>query len=94
MTILIPAVLSTKQCHDYVGGSRVWEELLAAHSDILKPIRTVPRGDAFWRRETVDNVLRLAEASASLIYRPPADDKPPTVLRRQGRRFKPGPLPV
>ncbi len=85
MLILIPAVLTTKQCHDYVGGSRLWEELLHAHSTILKPVRTVPRGDSFWRRETVDNALRLAESSGSLLA--PSDGKLP-ILTRQARRFK------
>jgi len=87
MLLLIPAVLTTKQCHDYVGGSRLWEELISAHSDILKPVRTVPRGDSFWRRETVDTALRLAEATGSLL----AGVREPILptLTRQGRRFKP-----
>jgi len=87
MTILIPAILSTKQCHDYVGGRLFWEELLAAHSDQLRPTRTVPRGDAFWRRESIDQVLRLAEASGSLLAIPRDVEQPP-ILRRAGRRFK------
>lgn len=87
MIFIIPAVLSTKQCHDYVGGSALWAELLAAHSDILKPIRTLPRGDSFWRRETVDGALRVAEATGSLIA-PTAPSRIP-ILKRQGRRFKP-----
>jgi hypothetical protein len=93
MIFLVPAVLTTKQCHDYVGGSRVWDELLAAHSDILKPFRTTPRGDSFWRRETVDTSLRVAEKANSLIHQPPHDHQP-AVLIRQGRRFKPGHLPA
>lgn len=86
MVLIIPAVLSTKQCHDYVGGSRLWNELLAAHPDLLRPIRTVPRGDSFWRRETVDSVLRVAEAKGSLIA--PAHSPTMPILKRQGRRFK------
>jgi hypothetical protein len=86
MTIIIPAVFSTKQCHDYVGGSRIWNELLAAHSDVLRPIRTVPRGDSHWRRETVDHALRLAEVTGSLLA--PADPSRLPILKRQGRRFK------
>ena len=87
MLILIPAVLSTKQCHDYVGGRLIWEELLASHPEHLRPIRTVPRGDAFYRRETVDHALRLAEVTGSLL----AGGREPKlpVLTRQGRRFKP-----
>ena len=87
MTILIPAVLSTKQCHDYVGGSRIWQELIAAHPSELKPLRTLPRGDSFYRRETVDQALRLAEAQGTLISH---EENPETlpILKRHGRRFK------
>lgn len=85
MTILIPAVLSTKQCHDYVGGSRIWEELIDKHGDQIKPLRRLPRGDSFYRRESVDHVLRLAESSGSMLV--PIEDNPP-ILKRQGRRFK------
>ena len=85
MTILlIPAVLSTKQCHDYVGGSLVWQELLAAHGDILKPLRTVARGDSYWQRETVDGALRVAQAMGTLLY---VHTHPP-VLTKTNRRFK------
>ena len=86
MTILIPAVLSTKACHDYVGGSRIWDELIAAHGDILVPFRTVPRGDSFWHRQTVDSALCLAQATRTLIAEPTGT---PPILTRQGRRFKP-----
>ena len=30
MITLIPAVLSTKQGHDYVGGSRIWNEAMVS----------------------------------------------------------------
>lgn len=86
MTILIPAILTTKQCHDYVGGRLFWEELLAAHSDMLQPTRTLPRGDSFWRRESVDDVLRLAEARGTL--RSSSEPERPPILTRQGRRYK------
>ena len=86
MTILIPAVLSTKQCHDYVGGRNCWEELIQAHGDQIKPTRTVPRGDSFWLRESVDFILKLAEETGSLIS-PRADGISP-ILKRAGRRFK------
>jgi hypothetical protein len=85
MTIIIPAVLSTKQCHDYVGGSRIWEELQEKHGSELKPIRRLPRGDSFYRRETVDHVLRAAEATGSLLH--PVEERP-ILLERQGRRYK------
>jgi hypothetical protein len=83
MTILIPAVLSTKQCHDYVGGSRIWEELTTKHE--IKPLRTLPRGDSFFRRETVDHALRLAEAAGSLLQQ---GEEKSLILKRRGRRFK------
>lgn len=88
MTILIPAILSTKQCHDYVGGPRIWEELMATHGDVIKPLRTLPRGDSWYRRETIDKVLLLAEASGSLIQ---DGERRPLILPRQGRRFKANP---
>jgi len=88
MTILIPAILSTKQCHDYVGGRLCWEDLLRAHGEHIKPFRTLPRGDAFWRRESVDHILRLAENSGSLRHAPASEPVSP-VLKRNGRRFKP-----
>ena len=87
MIFLIPAVLTTKQCHDYVGGSRLWEELITAHGDILRPVRTVPRGDSFWRRESVDGALRIAESAGSLISA--TGDTQPPILTKQARRFKP-----
>lgn len=86
MTILIPAVLSTKQCHDYVGGSRIWEELQRHHGDKIKPLRTLPRGDSHYLRQTVDNALMLAEASGSLVHTENPDDLP--VLKKSGRRFR------
>lgn len=88
--ILMPAVLSTKQCFDYCGGQPLFKELLAKHGDILKPTRTTERGDSFYRRESVDAALRIAEAQGSLLAQP--DDQPAPVLEKQGRRFKPGQL--
>jgi len=84
MTIILSAVLSTKQCHDYVGGSRIWQELLNAHGDILRPFRTVPRGDAFWHRETVDGALRVAQAKGTLL----SIDINAPIKVKTGRRFK------
>jgi hypothetical protein len=62
----------------------VWDELLAAHSDILRPIRTVPRGDSFWRRKTIDEALIVAEEKGSLLA--PPNDQRKSVLKRKGRR--------
>ena len=87
MTILIPAILSTKQAHDYVGGSRIWEELLAKHPDIIKPVRTLPRGDSWYRRETIDSAIRQAEALGSLIQ--DGHNRPLILERKTGNRFKP-----
>lgn len=85
MTILIPAILSTKQCHDYVGGQRIWEELLIKHPDIIKPIRTMPRGDSWYRRETIDAAIRQAEALGSLIQ--DGRSKPLILTRTKSNRF-------
>ena len=71
MINLIPAVLSTTECHDYVGGRPIFEELVAIYGDRhLKPLRTTPRGDSTWLRENLDAVLRLANAEGALSDRP------------------------
>jgi hypothetical protein len=88
--ILMPAVLAAKQCYDYCGGQPIFEELLAAHGDMLKPCRTTPRGDAFYRRATLDATIAVAEAQGTLIAEPL--DKPAKVLKKVGRRFRPADL--
>lgn len=91
--ILMPAILSTKQCFDYCGGQPIFKELLASHSDILRPTRTTERGDSFYRRESVDTALRIAEAQGTLIAEgQETADRPAPVLEKKGRRFKKGQL--
>lgn len=84
--IMIPAVLSTKQCFDYCGGQPLFEELLEKHGDILKPVRTTPRGDRYFRRATVDAALIVAEQAESLIARPDREAKR-VVKQKNSRRF-------
>jgi hypothetical protein len=67
---MIPAVLSTSECYDYVGGRPIFEELQALYGRMLKPLRTTPRGDQTWLRETVEAVLRAAASEGSLSDRP------------------------
>lgn len=86
MTVIIPSVLSTKQCHDYVGGSLIWNELKAKHPDLLPPLRTTPRGDSYYRRETVDRAINYAEASGSLLHQPNPVIIP--IIPKSARRFK------
>lgn len=62
-----PAVIRTKQAHVYVGGKPIFDELRALYPDTLKPLRRTPRGDESYRVETIDHVLRLAEASGDLL---------------------------
>ena len=66
-----PAVLSTAECHHYVGGRPIFEELLAVYgTKILKPLRTTPRGDQTWLREVVEATLRCANSEGILSDRP------------------------
>lgn len=85
MIFLIPAILSTKQCHDYVGGRPIWEELAQHHSDLLPPFRTTRRGDSYYRRATVDHAIQVAEAAGSLVHQP---DESSPLIPKQDRRFK------
>jgi|TARA_R110001606_G_scaffold330833_1_gene478544 hypothetical protein len=62
-----PAVIKTKKAHVYVGGKPIFEELKALYPDTLKPFRKTPRGDESYRVETIDHVLRLAQASGVLL---------------------------
>jgi|TARA_B110000305_G_C19049087_1_gene451834 hypothetical protein len=62
-----PAVIRTKKAHVYVGGKPIFEELKALYPDTLKPFRKTPRGDESYRVETIDHVLRLAQASGVLL---------------------------
>lgn len=70
--IMAPAVLSTKECHEYVGGRPTWEELMKCYGQgrnpILKPFRRTPdRGASYWLREVVDDVLRRAQMEQTLV---------------------------
>jgi hypothetical protein len=62
-----PAVIKTKKAHAYVGGKLIFDQLKALYPDTLKPMRRTPRGDQSYRVETIDHVLKLAEASGDLL---------------------------
>lgn len=62
------AVLSQKECHDHVCGRPIWEELKAAHPDILKPFRKTKQGWEYYLVITVDTALKAAQLSRSLIH--------------------------
>lgn len=62
------AVLAQKECHDFVGGRPVWEELKAAHPEILKPFRRTKQGWEYYLVTTVETALRAAHLSRSLIH--------------------------
>ena len=70
MTLLIPAILKCKVAHEYVGGVEVWKDLIAHYGDKLQPIRQTQRGDSYFRRETIDKVIQLAEIEGKLIFDP------------------------
>ncbi|MGB0991713.1 MAG: hypothetical protein ACPG32_04500 [Akkermansiaceae bacterium] len=61
-----PQVMPTKMAHEYVGGVKVWEELLGKYSEILKPFRTTPQGWQSWHKEIIDNALRAAQMDGKL----------------------------
>lgn len=73
--LISPAVLSAKNCHAYVGGKPIFDELLAKHPDILKPFRRTTRGDTFYRTKTVDAAIAVAEAAGTLL-KPKAEAHP------------------
>lgn len=85
--IIIPAVLSTKQCYDYCGGQPVFEELHAKHGDLVRPVRTTERGDSYYRRVSIDAALAIAEQAGTLIN-PAAAERKLLIKTKQARRFK------
>lgn len=83
--ILMPAALPTKACYDYCGGQLVFEELLEAYPEIIKPLRQTPRGDTIYRRVNIDAAMAVAEAEGTLIQ---PLLKPKKVLKKRGTRFQ------
>ena len=78
------AVLSQKECHDYVGGRLIWEEIKAAHPEIVRPLRKTEQGWEYYLVSTVDTALKAAQLSASLIH----PGRPTTTSSRSGRNAK------
>jgi hypothetical protein len=73
-----PAVLKEKLATRYVGGEPFWKELLAAYPERLKPIRRSKiRGDSYYRRQSIDDALILAEADGCLVHHPERPSTPP-----------------
>ena len=85
--IIIPAVLTTKQCYDYCGGEPAFEELLIHHGDILKPFRITERGDTSYRRITVDAALAIAESQGTLCNAEGTTKRNLSLKKKQARRF-------
>ena len=61
--------LRQKECHDYVGGRLIWEEIKAAHPEIVRPLRKTEQGWEYYLVSTVDTALKAAQLFASLIHR-------------------------
>ncbi len=81
--LLIPAVLSVTECHAYVNSKVFWDELEAVYGDThLKPLRSAGKNRSYLR-ETVDKVLRLAEAEGKLSDRALVDE---ALARRKRQR--------
>jgi len=70
---LQPAVLSTKDAHEYVGGKLIWEELAREYPRVLIPFRRVKRGDSYWLVAIIDKVLLLAQAEGTLLIHEPTE---------------------
>ena len=66
--LLIPTILKCKDAHLYVGGVEVWKDLIKHYDSHLKPIRRTQRGDTYYRRETIDKVVALAEMEGKLLF--------------------------
>jgi len=64
------AVLAQKECHDFVGGRPIWEELKRAHPEILIPFRKTTQGWEYYLVEVVIVALKAAQMSGSLIHKP------------------------
>lgn len=64
------AVLAQKECHDFVGGRPIWEELKRAHPEILIPFRRTTQGWEYYLVEVVLVALKAAQMSGSLIHKP------------------------
>jgi len=81
---ITPAVLKEKEAWAYVGGRPVWDDLLKHYQKHLVPLRESPtRGDAVYRRETIDKVIQLAEIEGKL--RNPSPIKPKLPSAKIGR---------
>lgn len=63
------AVLAQKECHDFVGGRPIWEELKRAHPEILIPFRKTQQGWEYYLVEVVLVALKAAQMSGSLIHK-------------------------
>jgi len=65
---LEPAVISTKQALEYVGGKPCWDELRHAYPDILKPVRKTPQGWEYWLTSTIRLALQAAQIDRKLVH--------------------------
>lgn len=63
------AVLAQKECHGFVGGRPIWEELKKAHPEILIPFRKTQQGWEYYLVEVVLVALKAAQMSGSLIHK-------------------------
>ncbi len=78
-----PAALKEKLAIQYVGGAPFWEELLKTYPDRLRPVRrSKVRGDSLYRRQTIDDVLMLAEAEQKLVHEPEKPSRPPARMAK------------
>lgn len=77
-----PAVLSTEAAKAYVGGRVNFDLLIEHHGKTLVPFRRTPRGDSWYRRDTIDAALAEAESMQTLVA--PVDEakRPPRRRRR------------
>ena len=81
--LLIPTILKCKDAHLYVGGVEVWKDLIKHYAEHLKPIRRTQRGDTYYRRETIDKVVALAEMEGKMLFDAEATGDLPDKARKK-----------
>jgi hypothetical protein len=82
-TLIIPTILKCKDAHLYVGGVEVWKDLIKHYGEHLKPIRRTLRGDTYYRRETIDKVVNLAEMEGKMLFDAEAAGELPDKSRKK-----------
>ena len=81
--LIIPTILKCKDAHLYVGGVEVWKDLINHYGALIKPIRRTQRGDTYYRRETIDKVVAMAEMEGKMLFNAENTGKLPDKSRKR-----------